>query len=188
MYSIASDRKPVNRLDKEADVAPYDPNEMRPEWMVPSGVFVVTLSSGERINGYAAGWVVRVSEVPVILQVAVWEENYSYKLAQDAAHFAVHILEEGQQDVARHFGQTCGRQLDKLEGFDTRSGISGLPILEDCLAHLECEVIFRRVFGDHIVLIGKVVDSAIHRDGVALIHDYADYHDAPGVYEKTDCD
>ena len=114
-------------------MAPYIPGEMRPEWLIPSGVFVVTLQSGERVNGYAAGWVVRVSEVPVIVQVAVWEENYSYELAQDARHFVVHILEEGQQDVARHFGQTCGRETDKLCGYETHPGVSGVPVLEDCL-------------------------------------------------------
>ena len=159
-------------------MAPYDPNEMRPEWMIPSGVFVVTLTSGDRTNGYAAGWVVRVSEVPVIVQVAVWERNYSFELAQDATHFVVHVLEEGQQDMARHFGQQCGRAVDKLARYETRSGRSGVPVLVDCLAHLECEVVFRRQFGDHIVLVGKAIDSAIHRDGRALIHDYADYHDA----------
>ena len=157
-------------------MAPYNPAEMRPEWLIPSGVFVVTLASGDRVNAYAAGWVVRVSEVPVMIQVAVWEENYSYELAQDAEHFVVHILEDDQQAVARHFGQQSGRSIDKLAGYATHPGTSGLPVLDDCIAHLECEVTFRRVFGDHIVLVGKVIDSNIHRDGDALIHDYADYH------------
>ena len=167
-------------------MAPYNPGEMRPEWTIPSGVFVVTLKSSERVNGYAAGWVVRVSEVPVIVQVAVWEKNYSYELAQDATHFVVHVLEDGQQDTARHFGQTSGRDVDKLSGYATRPGVTDVPVLDDCLSHLECEVVFRRIFGDHIVLVGKVVASAIHRDGNALIHDYADYHDTPGVPQKPD--
>ena len=157
-------------------MSPYSPAEMRSEWLVPSGVFVVTLKSGERVNAYTAGWVVRVSEVPVMIQVAVWEKNYSYELAQETEHFVVHILEEGQQDVARHFGQQCGRLIDKLDGYTTNLSKSGLPMLDDCLAHLECEVIFRHIFGDHIILIGRVTDSGIHRDGIALIHDYADYH------------
>jgi flavin reductase (DIM6/NTAB) family NADH-FMN oxidoreductase RutF len=161
---------------------------MRPEWTIPSGVFVVTLKSGDRSNGYAAGWVVRVSEVPVIIQVAVWEENYSYELAKDTEHFVVHVLEEGQQDMARHFGKTCGREMDKLKGYATREGITGVPVLDDCLAHLECEVIFRRVFGDHIVLVGKAIASDIHREGEALIHDYADYHDTPGIPDVSNCD
>jgi len=154
----------------------YDPSEMRPEWLISSGVYVVTLQAEDRVNGYSAGWVTRISEVPVIVQVAVWERNYSYELAQDAQHFAVHILEDGQQGMARHFGQTSGRAMDKLSSYETRPGGSGTPILLDCLAHLECAIIFRRIFGDHTILVGEVIQSEIHRNGIPLIHNYADYH------------
>ncbi len=149
--------------------------DRRAEWEIPSGVFVVSLLDGDRTNGYAAGWVVRVSEVPVMIQVAVWDENYSYELAQACTHFSVHILEEGQQDVARHFGRTCGRDCDKFEGYAVIPGVSGVPVLEDCLAHLECEVASRQVFGDHIVLVGKAIEKGIHREGKALIYNYQDY-------------
>jgi flavin reductase (DIM6/NTAB) family NADH-FMN oxidoreductase RutF len=147
----------------------------RAEWEIPSGVFVVTLLDGDRVNGYAAGWVVRVSEVPVMIQVAVWDQNYSFELSQSCSHFAVHILEQGQQPVARHFGRRCGRDCDKLEGYATQRGVSGIPILEDCLAHLECEVIARQVYGDHMVLVGRAIDKGIHREGTALIYNYEDY-------------
>ena len=149
--------------------------ERRPEWEIPSGVFVVTLLDEERVNGYAAGWVVRVSEVPVMIQVAVWDQNYSFDLAQNCTHFAVHILEEGQQDVALHFGRKSGRDCDKLAGFAVQESASGIPILKDCLAHLECEVVWRKVFGDHMVLVGNAVQKSIHRDGNALIYDFQDY-------------
>jgi len=149
--------------------------ERRPEWEIPSGVFVVSLKSKERVNAYAAGWVVRVSEVPVMIQVAVWDQNYSFELAQDCSHFAVHILEDGQQAVARHFGRNSGRDMDKLAGFAHAPGVSGVPILEDCLAFLECEVSFRRRFGDHMVLVGPSIHSAIRRSGRPLIYNYEDY-------------
>ena len=149
--------------------------ERRPEWEIPSGVYVVTLRTPTRVNAYAAGWVVRVSEVPVMIQVAVWDQNYSFELAQDCDHFVVQILEHGQQSVARHFGRNCGRDMDKLAGFETYPGISGAPILKDCLAYLECKVEFRKRFGDHMVLVGPSVQSAIHRPGNALIYDYEDY-------------
>jgi len=155
-------------LFKEAD-------ERRPEWEIPSGVFVVTLSAGDRVNAYAAGWVVRVSEVPVMIQVAVWDENYSFELATDCNHFAVQILEDGQQEVALHFGRNSGREMNKLAGFETHEGVSGIPILKDCLAYLECEVVFRRVFGDHMVLVGKAISSDINKAAPALIHNYQDY-------------
>jgi len=151
-------------------------DEQRPEWLIPSGVFVVTLQSGNRINAYAAGWVIRVSEEPVMIQVAVWDQNYSYELAQDCEHFAVQILAEGQQEIARHFGRNSGRDMDKLVGYPTHPGLSGIPILEDCLTYLECKVIFHKQFGDHMILVGKVIDSRINEPAKdPLIYDHLDY-------------
>lgn len=150
---------------------------MRPEWTIPSGVFVVTLGANGEENGYTAAWVTRVSEVPVMIAVAVWDQNHSFDLSRDTEHFVLHVLEEGQQDVARHFGQQSGRDVSKLDGLSFHRGRSRLPILDDCLAYLECEVIFRKRFGDHMVLIGQCIDATINREGDALIHDYADYHD-----------
>ncbi|MCK4394418.1 flavin reductase family protein [Candidatus Bipolaricaulota bacterium] len=152
-------------------------DEQRPEWLIPSGVFIVTLRSGNRINAYAAGWVVRVSEEPVMIQVAVWDQNYSHELAQDCDHFVVQILEEGQQKIARHFGKNSGRNMDKFSAFQTHTGLAGLPILEDCLAYLECEVIFRKQFGDHMILVGKAGNSGINRFGTPLIYNHQDYQD-----------
>jgi len=145
------------------------------EWLVPSGVFIVTLRSGAFVNAYAAGWVVRVSEVPVMLQVAVWEQNYSFELARECDAFAAHILGQGQQDMARHFGRNSGRTMDKLAHYSTHAGASGLPILDDCLAFLECEVVFRRSFGDHLILVGHAIDSHVNRSGEPLIYRHADY-------------
>lgn len=149
--------------------------ERRAEWEIPSGVFVVSLKSGNRVNAYAAGWVVRVSEVPVMIQVAVWDQNYSFELARDCTHFTVHVLEHGQQAVARHFGRTSGRDIDKFVGYAHRPGVSGVPILEDCLAYLECEVTSRQRFGDHMILVGPSIRSSINRSGRALIYNHEDY-------------
>jgi flavin reductase (DIM6/NTAB) family NADH-FMN oxidoreductase RutF len=157
-------------------MTPGESSEQRPEWLIPSGVFVVTLRSGDRVNAYAAAWVVRVSEVPVMLQVAVWEKNYSHELAHDCDHFVVQILAEGQQSIARHFGRNSGRDMNKFLGFSTHPGLSGIPILEDCLAYLECKTSFRNEFGDHMVLIGKVINSRINTVGEqVLIYKHSDY-------------
>ncbi|MEA3311436.1 MAG: flavin reductase family protein, partial [candidate division WOR-3 bacterium] len=162
---------------EEKNLASYESVDRfeRADRLIPSGVFVVTLQSGRRVNAYTAAWVVRVSEDPVIIQVAVWEQNYSYTLAQDCNDFVVHILASGQQDTALHFGRCSGRDLDKLQEYSTHPGVSKIPILDDCLAYLECEVVFRHKFGDHMVLMGKVVNTHInHRRIQPLIYDHKD--------------
>jgi flavin reductase (DIM6/NTAB) family NADH-FMN oxidoreductase RutF len=153
----------------------------RADWLIPSGVFVVTLKSGTRVNAYAAAWVARVSENPVIIQAAVWEQNYSYLLAKDCNNFVVHILASGQQDIALHFGRFSGRDLDKLQGYLTHLGLSNIPVLDDCLAYIECKVVFRRKLGDHMVLMGNVINAHInHLPMKPLIYDHKDYSE-PGI-------
>ncbi len=155
--------------------------EERADWLIPSGVFIVTLQSGQKVNAYTAAWVVRVSEDPVMIQVAVWDQNYSHTLAQDCEHFVVHILAEGQQNLALQFGRRSGRDVDKLQGHATHPGTSGIPILNDCLAYLECEVVFRHQFGDHMVLVGRVINSRVNdKTKSPLIYDHRDYSE-PGI-------
>jgi len=157
-------------------------DEERADWLIPSGVFIVTLQSGQKVNAYTAAWVVRVSEDPVMVQVAVWNQNHSYTLAQDCHHFVVHILAAGQQNMALHFGRQSGRDVDKLQGYSTHPGTSGIPILDDCLAYLECEVTFRRQFGDHMVLVGRVMHSQIKdKSKLPLIYDHQDYAEPGGA-------
>jgi len=156
----------------------------RADWLIPSGVFVVTIKSGKKLNAYTAAWVARVSEDPIMIQVAIWEQNYSFTLAQDCSHFAVHILSAGQQDMALHFGRKSGRDTDKLRGHSNHPGICGVPILDDCLAYLECEVVFRQQFGDHMVLVGRVIGSRISGEARApLIYKHQDYGEPGGRYE-----
>ncbi|MBC7093606.1 flavin reductase family protein [Candidatus Bipolaricaulota bacterium] len=113
-----------------------------------------------------------------MVQVAVWEENFSYELAQRAPAFVLQILGEGQQDLAHRFGSVSGRTVDKLVGLETFTGVTGFPILRDCLAYLECDVVFRWKAGDHLILVGRVIHSEVRRPGRPLIYDHADY-DAP---------
>ncbi len=111
-----------------------------------------------------------------MIQVAIWDQNYSHELAQDCDHFIVQLLAEGQQEIARHFGRNSGRDMDKLAAHLTHPGLSGIPMLEDCLAYLECKVIFHKQFGDHMILVGEVINSRVNELGKnPLIYDHLDY-------------
>lgn len=70
----------------------------RAVWCITTGVYVITTKAKDgRINGMGAAWVNRVSEVPPIVSIAVWENNYTYELVGSADYFVINILSEGQQ-------------------------------------------------------------------------------------------
>ena len=68
--------------------------------------------------------------------------------------FAISILAEGQDDVARRFAQPIE---DKFEGIAHRRGQLGAPIVDGSVAHLECLPHQHVAAGDHIIFIWHVV-------------------------------
>jgi len=128
---------------------------------IASGVCVVTTAHGERRNAFTAAWVSQVSFNPLLLVLSVNPENASYDLIMAGEAFAVNVLEEGRIDLARHFGTQSGRDRDKLAGHAWRIAATGAPILEAAVAYFDCRLQYSRPAGDHVLVVGRVVDGAI---------------------------
>jgi flavin reductase (DIM6/NTAB) family NADH-FMN oxidoreductase RutF len=71
------------------------------------------------------------------------------------SHYAVHVLDESQQSLSRQFSDD---NIDKFKGIKSSRGINDLPLLDHCIALLQCEVAARHEAGDHLILIGQVHD------------------------------
>lgn len=142
---------------------------------ITGGVYIITTSADGIINGQAASWVTRISQKPFLVAIALYERNYTHELLSKSNIFAINVLKEGQQEIARHFGLKSGRRIDKFATIKFHQGKTGAPILDDCLAYLECEVIFSQKFGDHTLFIGRVVDEGVLSEGKPLIYRHEDY-------------
>jgi flavin reductase (DIM6/NTAB) family NADH-FMN oxidoreductase RutF len=71
------------------------------------------------------------------------------------------VLRQGRLDLARRFGTQSGRDCDKLAGVPWRPGRRGAPILEDAIAYFDCELTESMGTGDHVLVVGRVVDGGI---------------------------
>ena len=71
------------------------------------------------------------------------------------SHYAVHILAEDMQEASNHFAKASNHQFDNIM---FERGIAGLPLLPGYTARFQCEVVKRHVGGDHIILVGHVLD------------------------------
>jgi flavin reductase (DIM6/NTAB) family NADH-FMN oxidoreductase RutF len=81
----------------------------------------------------------------------------------------VNLLGKDQKAVAEHFVKPATVVGEKLKEVRYRTGKTGVPVLEDAIGYVECEV--REVAnesGDHAVVIGEVVEAGVHRDEPAL--------------------
>jgi flavin reductase (DIM6/NTAB) family NADH-FMN oxidoreductase RutF len=132
-----------------------------------NGVYVIGVSHKGRSNGFTAAWLTQVSFDPLLIALSVNPENFSFPLLQACEGFVVNVLTRGQLDLARHFGTSSARDIDKLTGQRWRPGPFGAPVLLDAAAVLECRVSGIMPAGDHQLVLGEVVGGSVMDDTAA---------------------
>ena len=120
-----------------------------------TGVTVVTArDSGGLPHGFTANSFTSVSLDPPLVLVCVGDAVQSLEVFRACEGFAINILAESQQEISDTFA-TEGP--DRFAEVRWRAGSRGSPILEGCVAFLEC-VPWRRIeAGDHMILVGRVL-------------------------------
>jgi len=134
---------------------------------ITTGVYVIGVAANKRNNAFTAAWVMPVSFQPLLLALSINPRHASYQLLKAGGFFSINVLRQDQMGLAAHFGQAA--DTDKLASVIWRPGASGAPLLNDVIAHYECKVVAESVTGDHIVVIGQVVDGILlQTDAVPL--------------------
>ena len=119
-----------------------------------TGVTVVTTcdDSGTRY-GLTANSFASVSLEPPLVLFCVDHRAPSLTGLNRSRHFAINVLASDQEDIAKRFAR---RAEDKFAGLDWRVGIFGAPLLDRCIAHIECTFEHSLPSGDHAIVIGRV--------------------------------
>jgi flavin reductase (DIM6/NTAB) family NADH-FMN oxidoreductase RutF len=134
-----------------------------------TGVTVITTAAGEEMQGMTANAFASLSLDPVMVLICVDKGSHTHRVLEEARTFAVNILGDHQQDVSRLFAKRAEPEMGSLRGQRFRLGETGAPILEDCLAFLECRVAGALDGGDHTIYLGEVVDEGIVKDVPPLV-------------------
>lgn len=136
---------------------------------VPLVVSVVTVGRGGVENGLTVSWASPVSFDPPQFMIAVDQHHYSVDFLKSTKNFAINVLGSDQARVAGHFARQSMADEDKLDAINTREGETGAAILSDAIAYFDCELSAIHETGDHLLIIGTVVDARLLREGDALI-------------------
>jgi flavin reductase (DIM6/NTAB) family NADH-FMN oxidoreductase RutF len=121
-----------------------------------TGVTVVTTVADGRAAGMTASAVCSVSLAPVLLLVCVSNRLPTREALENSRRFAVNVLAEGDDHLARRFATPAA---DKFQGVRLSDRFD-VPVLEDAMAYFICEVRERLPGGDHSIFIGEVTDCA----------------------------
>ena len=138
--------------------------------LIDREIWVVTAGRAGRHGGLTATWVSSVSidpHRPAIL-AGIAPNHFTSELIEENHAFAVHLLRPDQSAVAFQFAHGSGRERDKLSGLPFALATSGAPILQDCLAWLECQVFAQYDAGDRRFYWADVVAAAQVSSGAPL--------------------
>jgi len=138
--------------------------------MIPHGLQIVTLKSGDEVHGYTSAWLTQVSFKPPLVVLGVRAESRSRRMIDESGVLCMHFLGKDQEEIAQRFFKPSQESGDKLAGTLVTPGPeTGCPVLTDALAHAECKVIQVVEAGDHCIVVAEVVDCAVHREGEPLL-------------------
>ena len=131
-----------------------------------TGVTIITAMDDEGPAGVAANSFTSVSLDPPLVLFCVGRTSTTWPRIEAARRFAVNILGEHQEELSRLFAQ---KGADRFGQTDWHVGVGGSPVLHDVLAYVDCEFWAEYDGGDHIIVVGRVLDLGVtHHAGPLL--------------------
>jgi flavin reductase (DIM6/NTAB) family NADH-FMN oxidoreductase RutF len=132
-----------------------------------SGVTIVTaVDPSGRDVGLTVSAFASVSLSPPLVLVCVDHAASLHPVLRDAHHFAVNILATDQEALARRFSTLDG---DRFDGVGYVRGQTGVAVIDEVLAVLECRRVHAIEGGDHTIFVGEV-ETAHARAATPLLY------------------
>ncbi len=145
------------------------------------GVYVVTSRKGDRINGQIANTVFQVSAEPPTIAVSINKNNLTHEFIKESRIFAASVIcEETPLTFIGTFGFKSGRDINKFESINYKTGETGAPIvLDNAVSYLEVRVNRELDVGTHTIFVGEVVAAdMVAEHKLCMTYDY--YHQIKG--------
>ena len=121
----------------------------------PTGVCVITATGADGMPvGMVVGTFTSVSLDPPLVGFLPGKSSASWPLIEASGKFCVNVFASNQMAACR---QLAGRGPDKFAGVDYSISASGLPLIADCIAHIECALHAVQDAGDHWFVLGRVL-------------------------------
>ncbi len=146
-------------IEGRAGLDPSGSEDARREFRNTLGHFatgvtcMTTLSSRGEPIGITVSSFNSLSLDPPLILWSIAHSSASFACFNVGNAFAVNVLSAEQEQVATKFALAGG---NKFGGVNVHEGLSGVPLIADCVVYLECTVEARYPGGDHDIIVGRV--------------------------------
>ncbi|WP_101845019.1 flavin reductase family protein [Halobacillus sp. Marseille-P3879] len=127
-----------------------------------TGVTVIASESNGETHGMTANAFMSVSLDPKLVLISVGSNAKMNKVIQESQKFTVNVLSGTQKEMSMIFAGQIKQEQEVDFGL-----FEGMPIIEDSLVSLACNVYDTHEAGDHTLYIGEVINLNL-KDGEPL--------------------
>jgi flavin reductase (DIM6/NTAB) family NADH-FMN oxidoreductase RutF len=153
--------------------APPDPDAFRKAMgALPTGVTIVTASGEHGRSGATANAVSSLSLEPMMMLACLDRGSRTLRSIEHAGRFGVNVLGAGSAGATG--GEALARRFStKVPEDEKWTGVAvadrdGIPVLDDAILWVGCELQDKIGAGDHVIVTGSVSDL-LERDGAPLV-------------------
>ena len=164
--------------------APFNAQDFRRALaQFPTGVTVMTTvdKHGKPI-GMTASSFNSVSIEPALILWSIDKQALSLPAFAEGEYFIVNVLGRQQADLSNHFAR---RGADKFANLPYQAGLGGCPVLADTAACFECNRWASYDGGDHLIMVGEVVNYQYRDDIEPLVFARGSYAQASQLPEPA---
>lgn len=126
-------------------------------WKIPNPLVLIGSAAGDEWNAMTASWVTQLSMEPVTVGVAVDNTSVTHRLISEGGSFSVNLWSADDTRTFVKFSKPATREGMELNGRAVHTGVTGVPVFEEAIAWIECEVRSAHDFGTHTLFAGEVV-------------------------------
>lgn len=135
---------------------------------LPTGVTVVTCSYNNKIFGFTASSFTSVSLSPPLVSFCIDQAASSASSFTAGGYFAVSILAENQVNFSMHFAKF---DADKFANIPYTIGkYAHSPLITGAISYIECKKFAQYKAGDHIIVVGEVINAEVNNDSRPLVY------------------
>src|SRR5262245_10276576 len=128
--------------------------------IAPGAVTLVTSTYHDQPNAMTAGWLMSLSLAPTVIGIAIQPGRLTHEFVTKSEQFALNFPNIDLLSAVHRCGMISGREEDKFEtaGLTPVEAMDiEVPLISECVGHIECGVIDRASFGDHDLFVGRVL-------------------------------
>ena len=144
-----------------------------------TGVSLITSSGPHGQNVMAVEWTMQISYRPMLIAIFIHKDSATFENIKKTKEFGINVSSEDQTMAVNIAGGYSRREIDKLKIKNSFKFLSSRkikpPMLSGCVINAECKLVGMKKIGDHIMMIGKVVEISYDRTRKPLIYHSGKY-------------